>query len=103
MTNAWIEHVKGVAKNKGISYKEALKVAKLTYHHQPKKGGSLYTDWENQYFQEHGDEFASNVKQYGKYIPAPGPVGVAKKILTTFPRQLIRGKQIFNSLLNYEL
>jgi hypothetical protein len=29
--NPWIKHVKQVQKEKGISYKEALKLAKLTY------------------------------------------------------------------------
>ena len=29
--NPWIQHVKQVQKEKGISYKEALKLAKLTY------------------------------------------------------------------------
>ena len=31
MASGWIEHVKKVAKDKGISYKEALKVASKTY------------------------------------------------------------------------
>ncbi len=31
----WINHVKKVSKEKGISYKEAMKVAKSTY--KPKK------------------------------------------------------------------
>ena len=30
-SSAWIEHVKKVAKTKGISYAQALKVAKETY------------------------------------------------------------------------
>ena len=29
--SSWIEHVKKVSKDKGISYKEAMKVAKQTY------------------------------------------------------------------------
>jgi hypothetical protein len=29
--NPWIQHVKQVQKEKGLSYKEALKQAKLTY------------------------------------------------------------------------
>ena len=29
--NPWIQHVKKVQKEKGISYKEALNAAKLTY------------------------------------------------------------------------
>lgn len=32
--SAWIDHVKKVAKDKGISYKEALKVASKTYKKQ---------------------------------------------------------------------
>ena len=33
----WIDHVKKVAKQKGISYKEAMKVAKSTYKPKGKK------------------------------------------------------------------
>lgn len=36
----WIKHVKSVAKSKGISYKDALKIAGKTYtkkHHSTKK------------------------------------------------------------------
>ena len=29
--NNWVDHVRSVSKEKGISYKEALKVAKTTY------------------------------------------------------------------------
>tara|TARA_R110000772_G_scaffold649_1_gene2222 strand:+ start:59 stop:235 length:177 start_codon:yes stop_codon:yes gene_type:complete len=31
MASAWIEHVKKVSKDKKISYKEAMKVAKASY------------------------------------------------------------------------
>jgi hypothetical protein len=31
MASKWIDHVKMVAKQKGISYKEAMSVAKKTY------------------------------------------------------------------------
>ena len=34
--SAWIEHVRKVAKEKGITYKEAMKVASKTY--KPKAG-----------------------------------------------------------------
>ena len=37
MASEWIEHVKKVAKQKGISYKEAMKVAKSTYKPKGKK------------------------------------------------------------------
>jgi len=37
MASAWIEHVKKVAKDKKISYKEALKVAGKTYKKTEKK------------------------------------------------------------------
>lgn len=30
-TSSWIEHVKKVAKEKNISYKEAMKIAKESY------------------------------------------------------------------------
>jgi len=34
--SAWTDHVKKVSKEKGISYKDALKVASKTYKKQPK-------------------------------------------------------------------
>jgi len=37
MANPWIEHVKQYAKDKKISYTEALKKAKATYKPKPKK------------------------------------------------------------------
>lgn len=37
MPSAWITHVKKVQKDKGISYKEALKVASRSYKKAPKK------------------------------------------------------------------
>lgn len=37
MASEWIEHVKKVAKQKGISYKEAMKVAKSSYKPKGKK------------------------------------------------------------------
>lgn len=37
MASEWIIHVKKVAKQKGISYKEAMKVAKATYKPKGKK------------------------------------------------------------------
>ena len=37
MASEWIEHVKKVAKQKKISYKEAMKVAKATYKPKGKK------------------------------------------------------------------
>tara|TARA_R110001606_G_scaffold361578_2_gene514730 strand:- start:5723 stop:5917 length:195 start_codon:yes stop_codon:yes gene_type:complete len=36
MASEWILHVKKVAKDKGISYKESMKVAKETYKPKPK-------------------------------------------------------------------
>ena len=36
MANMWIDHVKKVAADKGISYREALKVAGETYHRKSK-------------------------------------------------------------------
>ena len=40
MTSAWIQHVKMIQKEKGISYKEAMSVAKATYNPTSKKGGT---------------------------------------------------------------
>ena len=37
MASEWIEHVKKVAKQKGISYKESMKVAKASYKPKGKK------------------------------------------------------------------
>lgn len=37
MASEWIEHVKKVAKQKKITYKEAMKVAKSTYKPKAKK------------------------------------------------------------------
>ena len=37
MASEWIDHVKKVAKQKGISYKEAMKVAKSSYKPKGKK------------------------------------------------------------------
>ena len=37
MASLWIIHVKKVAKQKGISYKEAMKVAKSSYKPKGKK------------------------------------------------------------------
>jgi rubrerythrin len=37
MANAWIEHVKQYAAKKGISYKEAMKLARASYHAPAKK------------------------------------------------------------------
>ena len=37
MASEWILHVKKVAKQKGISYKEAMKVAKSSYKPKGKK------------------------------------------------------------------
>lgn len=63
-------------------------------------GGTVYTDWEDQYFAENEDEFVSNINKYGKFVPAPsGPASVAKTLLTTFPRQIIRVKRGFNTLI----
>jgi len=41
MVSAWIEHVKKVAKDKKISYTEALKVASKTYKKQKGKGDEM--------------------------------------------------------------
>ena len=38
--SSWTDHVKKVAKEKGISYKEALKVASATYKKQETKAVS---------------------------------------------------------------
>ena len=41
MASPWIEHVKKVAAEQGISYKEALKIASKTYKKAPPKKGGM--------------------------------------------------------------
>ena len=66
MTNAWISHVKAVAAKKGISYREALKVASASYKGRATKGAPSKTRLgEEDYTTKKGDVV---FHQKGKYV-----------------------------------
>ena len=81
MTNPWIIHVKKVAKEKNLKYKDALKVAKATYKPKKKTVKSKKMELE-------GDGILQNIKEFvGEKIVEP----ISKKgtkILKSRPRQV---------------
>lgn len=45
MTNSWVEHVLQFQKENNLSFKDALKQAKETYHNHTGSGGSKASGW----------------------------------------------------------
>lgn len=77
MTNQWIEHVKKVAAEKGISYREALKVASSSYS---KKGAPSKTHpGEMDYTTKKGDVVFHEKGKYVKKARKPYTTGGAVK------------------------
>lgn len=109
MSSPWIEHVKKTAKNKGISYKEALKVASTTYKKKKTKGGSIIMNPitpilnpEDSMTPEEKKKYYAILKKVSKiapFIPSPA-ISTAVKGLEYAPefdalRSFLRNQSLF--------